>query len=137
MVFGVVYLIWNKINGKKYVGQTRQSFKRRIVEHKRDSKKSKVGVDAAIKKYGWDNFRCGVIKSCVSKAEMDYWEKFFILVLKTKKPNGYNLTDGGEGIVGLECTPEHCAKIAASNIHGTRQKQARRDFRQTSRLFNV
>jgi len=45
---------------------------------------------------------------------MDYWEKYFIATLKTKKPNGYNQTDGGEGIVGLKRTPEHNAKISVA-----------------------
>ena len=108
MAYGVVYYMLNTINGKMYVGQTKQAFKRRIAEHKRDSKKRKVGVDAAIRKYGWENFRCIVIKNCASKAEMDKWEKFFIILLNTKSPNGYNLTDGGEGTSSLERTPEQC-----------------------------
>ena len=45
---------------------------------------------------------------------MDYWEKHFIIALNCKAPYGYNLTDGGEGTVGLERTPEHNAKIAAA-----------------------
>ena len=109
MVYGVVYLIWNMVNGKKYVGQT-ITFDKRINEHKYGDQY----IDRAIKKYGWENFRCGVIRSCSSKAEMDYWEKFFIAALKSKKPNGYNCTDGGEGIVGLKHTPEHNAKISAA-----------------------
>ena len=129
MINGVIYFLLNLINGKMYVGQTRQSFKRRLAEHKRNSKKAKVGVDAAIRKYGWENFRCGVIKNCASKAEMDAWEKFFIILLNTKSPNGYNLTDGGEGVVGfadetlarfsakrkgVKKSPEHCLNIAVS-----------------------
>ena len=92
-----------------YVGQT-TNLKKRITAHKCGDQY----VDRAIKKYGWKNFRCGVIKNCASKAEMDTWEKFFIILLNTKAPNGYNLTDGGEGIVGLERTPEHNAKISAA-----------------------
>ncbi len=46
---------------------------------------------------------------------MDYWEKFFIKTLKTKSPTGYNLTDGGEGIVGLKRTLEHRRKISIAN----------------------
>ena len=133
MIYGVIYLLFNTINGKMYIGQTKQAFKRRIAEHKRDSKKRKVGVDAAIHKYGWENFRYGVIKKCASKAEMDTWEKFFIILLNTKSPNGYNLTDGGEGVSGftdetrailsakrkgVKKSPEHCLNIAVS-LRGT------------------
>ena len=106
MVDGVIYLLLNTINGKMYVGQT-TNLRKRISEHKCGDQY----VDRAIRKYGWENFRCCVIKKCASKAEMDTWEKFFIILLNTKSPNGYNLTDGGEGIVGLKRTPEHNAKI--------------------------
>ena len=111
-MYGVVYLILNKINGKKYVGQTVQPLKVRFKEHAR--KKDNTLISNAIRKYGKENFYCGVIKTCLSKEELDYREKFFISALHTKKPYGYNLTDGGEGTVGLECTPEHCVKLAAS-----------------------
>ena len=44
---------------------------------------------------------------------MDYWEKFFIATLKTKSPNGYKLTDGGEGVIGF--VEEVWAKISAKH----------------------
>jgi len=105
--YGVVYYIVNTINGKMYVGQTK-NFKKRIKGHEY----SDQYIDRAIKKYSWENFRCGVIKSCDSKAEMDKWEKFFIIALNTKKPIGYNLTDGGEGTNGLKPTPEYCVEMS-------------------------
>ena len=107
-VFGIVYLIWNMVNGKKYVGQTVQPLKKRMTQHKCND----LVVDRAIKKYGAKNFRYGVIKSCASKEEMDYWEKFFIVALKSKIPYGYNMTDGGEGTIGIERTPEYRAKLS-------------------------
>ena len=110
MAYGVVYLIWNKINGKKYVGQTRQSFKRRIIEHKRNSGKSKIGVDAAIAKYGWDNFTVEIIEECAIE-KLDEREMFWIRELNSKVPNGYNLTDGGKGTIGF--TDETRAKLSA------------------------
>ncbi|MBE8949426.1 MAG: GIY-YIG nuclease family protein [Quinella sp. 3Q1] len=109
-MYGVVYLILNKINGRKYVGQTVQPLEIRFDKHTR----SNYAIGRAIRKYGKENFYCGVIKTCASKEELDYWEKYYIATLKTKKTYGYNLTDGGEGTVGLERTPEHCAKLAAS-----------------------
>ena len=108
---GVVYLICNKANGKKYVGQTVRSLQVRLKEHS----KSKQTIGKAIRKYGWGNFRYGVIKTCSSKAELDYWEKFFIATLKSKAPHGYNMTNGGkEGITGYHHSPERLAKISAA-----------------------
>ena len=108
---GVVYLILNKVNGKRYVGQTTQPLKVRMAQHMCGN----CVVDKAIQKYGIENFYCGVIKTCASKAELNYLEKFFIAVLKSKKPYGYNLTDGGEGTVGYHLSSESRAKISAKN----------------------
>ena len=95
----------------KYIGQTTCTVEKRFKGHAR-CKKSLIG--RAIRKYGKKNFRYGVIKSCVSKAELDTWEKFFIAALKTKKPFGYNMTDGGEGTAGWKASPETCARMSAS-----------------------
>lgn len=94
---GVIYLIWNMVNGKRYVGQTIQPLEARMTQHKYDD----LYVDRAIKKYGIEKFRYGVIRTCYSKAERDYWERYYIVALKSKAPYGYNLTDGGEGGTGF------------------------------------
>ena len=112
MNYGAVYLIWNMVNGKKYVGQTIQSLEERMKQHSYGN----LYVDKAIRKYGIENFLYGIIKGCSSKAELDYWEKFFIIALKTKTPIGYNLTDGGEGTVGRRHTPETIAKMSAIKL---------------------
>lgn len=129
-VFGVVYLIQNMINGKKYVGQTVQPLEIRFNQHARQ----KTFIGRSIRKHGKENFRYGVIKSCASKSEMDYWEKFFIKNLQTKSPTGYNLTDGGEGCTGfaeevraqmsakrkgVPKSPEHRINIALSHRRTT------------------
>ncbi len=110
-VFGVVYMIWNLVNGGRYVGQTIQPLKKRFQEHAKCKKNAPIS--RAIRKYGKENFYCGVIKSCASKEELDYWEKFYIATLKTKVPCGYNRTDGGEGTIGYRHTPECRAKLSA------------------------
>lgn len=110
-IFGVVYLVQCKVNGKRYVGQTIKTVEERFNEHAKCKKN--MLISKAIQKYGKENFRYGVIKSCASKAEMDYWEKYFIVALKSKVPYGYNLTDGGEGTSGIERTPEYRAKLSA------------------------
>ena len=111
-VYGVVYLIWNKINGKRYVGQTVQPLKERMRKHRYGN----LYIDKAIDKYGLENFRYGVIKTCATKAKLDEAEKHFIVVLHSKAPYGYNLTDGGEGTVGYIPTPEHRARISAARL---------------------
>lgn len=117
-MYGVVYLILNKVNGRKYVGQTVKSLEKRFNKHAR--KKDSMLIGRAIRKYGQENFYCGVIKTCSSKEELDYWEKYYIAVLYTKKPYGYNLTDGGEGFVGYHHSPEVCAKISKAKKSSSR-----------------
>ena len=50
----------------------------------------------------------------VSRKELDFWECHLILSRDTKRPNGYNLTDGGNGFSGFKHSPEHNAKISAA-----------------------
>ena len=109
-VFGIVYALVNKVNSKMYIGQTIQPLKVRFSQHA-CCKKSAIGN--AIRYHGKENFLRIVIKECASKIEMDKWEKFFIIALNTKAPFGYNITDGGDGIVG--CTDEIRKKISAAN----------------------
>lgn len=132
-VYGIIYLITNLVNGKRYVGQTRQSFERRIIEHKRDSRKSKCGIDAAIRKYDWENFKAEIIEECTVE-QLNEREIFWIRELNSKTPTGYNLTDGGEGVTsfteetlakmsakkkGVKKSAEHCFNIALSRRNKT------------------
>ena len=111
MAYGVVYMLWCKVNSMRYVGQTIQPLKKRFKEH---ASCKKTLISRAIQKHGKKNFYCGVIKSCNSKEELDYWEKFYIAALHCKVPYGYNLTDGGEGTIGYSFTDEHRAKLSAA-----------------------
>lgn len=92
-----VYCITNKINNKKYVGKMSKSVK--------DSK-SYMGsgklIKKAIKKYGRENFVKEILEENVAKEELSLREMFWIQKLNTKLPNGYNLTDGGDGSIGLK-----------------------------------
>lgn len=95
-----------------YVGQTIQPLEKRFYNHCH----ANSAIGNAIRKYKPKIFRCEILKCCATKAELDAWENFFIAVLKTKSPLGYNLTDGGEGAVDLKRTPEHCAKLSAEQF---------------------
>lgn len=106
---GVIYLITNTLNGKMCVGQTRQKLSRRITGHK--SSRKKYGIDAAIKKYGWENFTVEVLETCPVEM-LNEREIFWIAKLNSKVPNGYNLTDGGDG--GSNPSEETRAKMSAA-----------------------
>lgn len=92
---GYIYKITNLINNKSYIGQTRNAIKTRMNKHISHSKEDHItGIDAAIKKYGWNNFIVEEICQCPND-DLDEQEKFYIKKYDTFY-NGYNLTLGGQ-----------------------------------------
>ena len=95
-----IYLITNKINGNKYVGQTMYTAQKRWLQHKQLSNTRNTYFRNAIMKYGVENFKVEILKVCRTKSEMNRVEKLYIIKLGTLRPGGYNLTLGGEGTPG-------------------------------------
>ena len=95
----VVYLIRYKGDGKGYIGKTARILRERIKEHIR-SNRTYSYVDNAIRKYGAENFEVTILDECLTEEELNAREMFWIKELNTKYPNGFNLTDGGEGTSG-------------------------------------
>ena len=91
-VKGFVYIHINKINGKKYIGQTIQSPIKRW-----DCGRGYNGCSRffnAIKKYGWDNFEHKVFEC--NESDLDRIESELIAQYNTTNPQyGYNLEYGG------------------------------------------
>lgn len=94
-----VYLITNLINGKRYVGQTIRSLEQRLESHAQERSGCKA-MRSAIYKYGLENFSISSICEVFEKPLADEFEKEYIVRYNTKFPNGYNLTNGGEGFSG-------------------------------------
>lgn len=103
--YGCIYCITNKLNGKKYIGQTsREYVSQRWAEHKWLSKtdESNMEVHKALKEFGIENFDFEVVLDNVPinelfDKEVEYIKKFKIVV-----PDGYNSTLGGAGTPGFE-----------------------------------
>lgn len=100
---GCVYKITNLINGKIYIGQTKQSLERRWTGHlKRVREGRKTILCKAINKYGANNFKIEEIEKCNTKVELDKKEKSYIKKFKSNaiehsNPSyGYNMTPGGD-----------------------------------------
>lgn len=106
-VYGIIYLLIDATNDKEYVGQTTRPFEARFYQHMH----SNQYIDRVMRKRGEDLIATAILKECYSKAELDYWEIRLIKSRDTMAPNGYNLTEGGEG--GKPCE-EVCARIAES-----------------------
>lgn len=102
-----IYVIYNKLNGKLYVGATRQSVAQRFDAHIKQAKFSKIKypVHHALNKYGIDNFVIKEVDSVLiegqnfyeAEAKLAYKEKIWIKELKQLQYKLYNLTDGGDG----------------------------------------
>ena len=102
-------------SGKSYVGITTRSAMWRFVDHCGTARRrGQFAVHNAIQKYGADEVK--VVTLAVGS--WDYLceaEVRAIKVFGTKSPRGYNLTDGGEGVVGNVMSAE--AKVLLSTMN--------------------
>ena len=94
-----IYIHKNKINGKIYVGQTKQSLKRRW--NNGNGYTQCPYFYNAIKKYGWDNFEHILLDEHLTKEEANTKEQDYIKYYKSSSPEfGYNISNGGAGLTG-------------------------------------
>jgi group I intron endonuclease len=127
----LVYLVTNKINGKMYVGQTSQSLRKRWNRHKSPMNHRRSSyLFNAICKYGAGNFEVEPLVIVGTKQEMDFYETELIKFLDLRDPSkGYNLTEGGGGMLGFKLSdetrkkmsahvksPQHCKKISEAKM---------------------
>lgn len=81
-----IYKITNKQNNKIYIGQSIHCGKR-FDEHC----KGEQYIDSIIKKEGIENFSFEILKKVDNKAQLSYWEDYYINFYNSLYPNGYNL----------------------------------------------
>lgn len=105
-IYGRVYVITNKVNGRKYVGQTVRTIQERFKQHVEYSFRKDYQhypICRAIKKHGKENFLIELLEECFTRQELNKSEIKWIKDLKTnlrKNEHGYNLTSGGESLSG-------------------------------------
>lgn len=121
----IIYKTINLINGKFYIGK----------DSKNNAKYYGSGIllNKAIKKYGKDNFRKEIIEDDILAIEvLNEREKYWIKKLNAKNPNGYNLSDGGDGFVkGYIMSKETKNKIKKSLIGHTVSKETKDKIRKS------
>jgi group I intron endonuclease len=95
-----IYCHTNKVNGKRYIGQTVCSMEKRWSDHvitARNGAGCRV-FGAAIRKYGPESFDHEVLEVVTgAQAEADKAESKWIVQLRSRAPEGYNLAVGGGG----------------------------------------
>lgn len=98
----VIYCYTNKINGKRYVGQTVQKLKNRHCQHisatkfKSSHHDNFSPIHRAMRKYGIENFKLEILH-IADKYSIDMLEIYCISYFNTlvKNEKGYNVSSGG------------------------------------------
>ena len=89
-----IYIIKNDINSKVYVGQA-INVKQRFQNHcKLSSSQDNDLVSRAIQKYGRNHFWYEILESQIEN--YDQREKYWISYYNCIRPNGYNISEGGD-----------------------------------------
>lgn len=90
-----IYVHINKNNGKKYIGQTKQSLNQRF--RGGEGYKNSPKFYGAIKKYGWDGFEHILLFDGLTLEEANQKEEELIKKYDTTNDaNGYNIAYGGD-----------------------------------------
>lgn len=110
-----VYLITNRVNGKRYVGITCRSYFDRFKEHVHEALNGSTSMlHAAMRKYGPDRFDVILLESNIPDSEIEAREQHYIKLYNTFYTSriGYNMTEGGGGMCGYKHTEDAKAKIS-------------------------
>lgn len=119
MVVNALYTITHRESGKTYVGWTSLPVELRWEQHRYVAQRSKSRslIHKAIAKHGSDSFDWEVVSYFDTEDEAKQAEIYWIDRLGTnvsRGGSGYNLTDGGDGVVGHKCNEKTKAQISAT-----------------------
>ena len=106
----LIYRIYFPTSDKCYIGQT-TNIERRMMDHVKGRFKS--AIHNALMKY--DVWKVLVLHTCHSVDEANRVEIEEIRNFNSITPNGYNLTRGGESVIGLKWTDEQRARASAAH----------------------
>lgn len=108
---GTIYKLTNKIDEKFYIGQTKRPVNQRFIEHMRADDHC-IKLNAAVKKYGKNNFFLEIIDTAETLEELNLKEISYIKAFDAIN-KGYNLLSGGSN---RPMTQEIKDKISKSQI---------------------
>ena len=99
---GIIYCYTNKVNGKKYIGQTinpqlRYNAHKSSYQNPKDKEYDSL-LHRAFRKYGFENFQYEILVKDIDSIDvLNELEIYYIKKFNCKTPNGYNETNGGDG----------------------------------------
>ena len=117
---GFIYRITNRINGKKYIGETTKKDPIKRWEghlHAIGQGKGCPLLQRAVLVHGKENFTFEVIAECDDKDRYEL-EKSYIKSEYSLAPNGYNVLEGGPGggFVGKKHSDETREKMRQATL---------------------
>ena len=106
-------------NNKRYVGQTIRLHKRKQ-QHVADaynpnSVSYNYAFHRAIRKYGIENFVFEILEDGIPREKLNEREMYWIEQMQSYGENGYNMTMGGDGVLGRVWTDEQRKKDSESH----------------------
>lgn len=137
---GIIYVITNRINNKRYVGLTIQTLDRRWIYHVDQANRGLIkhwtSLHAAIRHYGPEYFTIEQLDVGTTKGNLEAKEKKWIKELDTLTPNGYNISRGGvsggsnkkskivDGIrfQSVKDASEHVARTRGISLHAAKRR---------------
>ena len=111
-----VYKYTNTINGKVYIGQTRQSIEDRAQGNGWGYKKC-PHFASAIKHYGWNAFKCEILHDNLTREEADILETKYIKYYRDELNMAYNIEDGGKS-KGVHRNSEEIKRMISESMKG-------------------
>lgn len=113
----IIYQIINLITYDTYVGQTIQKINNRFSNHKSYARNGgKTHLCNAIRKYGEQNFIIKILEENICDRELlNQKEQHHIQKLKPR----YNMTQGGDGVKGIQHSNETKLKISQAHKNRT------------------
>jgi group I intron endonuclease len=119
-----VYCWTCSTNGKQYVGKGKGL---RATSHLAEARRGTGSVlHAAMRKHGPESFVLEYLAMGLSEAEAHRLEIAYIASLSTKRPLGYNLTNGGEGVSGLKFSDQSRVLLSEINLARFSSKEERK-----------
>jgi group I intron endonuclease len=121
-----VYFALNTINGKAYVGWTKDTAPVRFKRHCSNAAAgSPYAFHRAIRKYGADAFHVLSVWKGDDAEEMKQVERNYIAGMRTNdSQRGYNMTAGGDGIYGHRHSEETRRKMVKNRLPMTEECRA-------------
>lgn len=125
----IIYKVTNLINGKVYVGATKQRLSDRVWDHKAKAFRhgSKSLFHTALRKHGWANFKWEIIDQASTVSELHDKERLHISGFKTfNSDKGYNSTSGGhKGTRISDKMKEGVSKFHKGRKHSEEENKAK------------